>query len=229
MRSPSFARPVPWDSTISIVIRVSSEMTRFGEKLRAWRKSARVSQASLERTIGRARGWVSSHEKGATKPPDKATCQQIAHALGLADQVVWTAARAERLRGFDEDLWRWYEEIERQTPSTSSEVSSEMSDHQNDVNNLLKRLESEEPKDFEEPWTGTVTGKVHPTRYVTIKEFTLMVMHLHAKIDANIKEEESRVTRVFQDCVYNQKRNALVMQGRWAPPPLEKRKSDDAE
>ncbi|MAG24138.1 hypothetical protein CMI47_01035 [Candidatus Pacearchaeota archaeon] len=196
MRSPNFARTVPWDNTISIVIRVSNEMTRFGEKLRAWRKSARVSQASLERVIGRNRGWVNSHEKGVTKPPDKGTCDQIAQALGLADPVVWAAARAERLRGFDEDLWRWYEGTEGETTSTSFEVSREMSD--SDV------------------------------RYVTIQEFREVVESLTERM-RNLVTPEEKITQMLHDYAYTQKRNALVVQGRWAPPPLEKRKSDDPE
>ena len=196
MRSPNFARTVPWDNTISIVIRVSNEMTRFGEKLRAWRKSARVSQASLERVIGRNRGWVNSHEKGVTKPPDKGTCDQIAQALGLTDPVVWAAARAERLRGFDEDLWRWYEGTEGETTSTSFEVSREMSD--SDV------------------------------RYVTIQEFREVVESLTERM-RNLVTPEEKITQMLHDYAYTQKRNALVVQGRWAPPPLEKRKSDDPE
>ncbi len=73
-------------------------MIRFGEQLRAWRKKAGVSQAALERTIGKNRGWVNAQEKGGTKPPDKATCQEIAQALDLSDRLVWGTARAERLQ-----------------------------------------------------------------------------------------------------------------------------------
>lgn len=96
-------------------------MTRFGEQLRAWRKKAGVSQAALERTIGKNRGWVNAQEKGGTKPPDKETCQQIAQALDLSDRLVWGTARAERLQGFDEDLWIWYECGDQDAPGTSGD------------------------------------------------------------------------------------------------------------
>ena len=209
MRSPNFARTVPWDNTISIVIRVSNEMTRFGEKLRAWRKSARVSQASLERTIGRNRGWVNSHEKGVTKPPDKGTCEQIAQALGLADQVVWAAARAERLRGFDEDLWRWYEGTEGETTSTSFEVSSEMSDSD------VRYVTNQECRNC--VWDPETPGCICEV----IESLTERMR--------NLATPEEKITQMLHDYAYTQKRNALVVQGRWAPPPLEKRKSDDPE
>jgi transcriptional regulator with XRE-family HTH domain len=99
-------------------------MTRFGEQLRAWRKKAGVSQATLERTIGRNRGWVNAQEKAVTKPPDKATCQKIAQALDLSDRLVWGTARAERLQGFDEDLWLWYECGDQDAPgATGDEIT----------------------------------------------------------------------------------------------------------
>jgi transcriptional regulator with XRE-family HTH domain len=80
----------------------------FSEQLQAWRLQRGLTQAQLDVKLGRTSTFVRNLEAGVNKPPDFAMCKLIAEALGLHVRVVWDAAREQRLRAFDEDLYRHY-------------------------------------------------------------------------------------------------------------------------
>lgn len=80
----------------------------FPARLLAWRKKARVSQAALDAAIGHPRGYVAQIEMGRLRPPDRATCLEIGRVLGVSGPIVWDAARDERLKALDPDLYDHY-------------------------------------------------------------------------------------------------------------------------
>ena len=80
----------------------------FSELLQAWRLQRGLTQAQLDQRLERTSTFVRNLEAGVNKPPDFAMCKRIAEVLGLPARVVWDAAREQRLRAFDEDLYRHY-------------------------------------------------------------------------------------------------------------------------
>ncbi|MFH1462991.1 MAG: helix-turn-helix transcriptional regulator [Pseudomonadota bacterium] len=84
-------------------------MPTFAEKLREWRAHRGISQRVLDDVMNRKRSFTSNIESGLVKPPDQDTCLQLGEVLGVPGHVVWQAARSERLRSMDEELWRFYE------------------------------------------------------------------------------------------------------------------------
>lgn len=80
----------------------------FRDALKQWRIRSGLGQMELDAAIGKNRGFVNHLENGVTKPPERAVCFAIGAALGVSGEVVWDAARDERLQGFDLDLYRHY-------------------------------------------------------------------------------------------------------------------------
>lgn len=84
-------------------------MPSFAERLRDWRSQHSLSQRALDDAMNRKRSFTSNIESGLVKPPDQATCLELGEVLGVPGHVVWQAARSERLRSMDEELWQYYE------------------------------------------------------------------------------------------------------------------------
>jgi transcriptional regulator with XRE-family HTH domain len=84
-------------------------MQTFAERLKDWRAHRGLSQRGLDDAMNRKRSFTSNIESGLVKPPDQATCLELGEVLGIPGHVVWKAARSERLRLMDEELWSFYE------------------------------------------------------------------------------------------------------------------------
>lgn len=83
----------------------------FGERIKAWRERAALTQAELDAAIGKTRGYTSQLEGGhIKKPPDRDTCEQIARAVGVPKLEVWRHAARDRLREFDPELLAFHED-----------------------------------------------------------------------------------------------------------------------
>ncbi len=78
----------------------------FPGALRAWRARVGVSQAELDRRIGRTTGTIAQTELGRLQAPDRAGCARIAEALGVPEREVWITAREDRLRRFDAEIYQ---------------------------------------------------------------------------------------------------------------------------
>lgn len=97
-------------------------MKRFGERLRDWREQAaggKISQRRLDLAIEKnaTSYYTAQVESGKINPPDRATCDIIAGALGLEPEEVWRFAAPERLRalhGKPGDLADWHDQVVRQ-------------------------------------------------------------------------------------------------------------------
>lgn len=80
----------------------------FGSMVLKARVEARMTQAELERTIGKSRGYAARVESETIFPP-RAVVEQIAEALNLDPADAWRVSARDRLQA-DPDLWAWHEE-----------------------------------------------------------------------------------------------------------------------
>lgn len=78
---------------------------QFPAALRAWRRQAGMSAAELDAKLGKTPGTITQIELGRLKPPDRATCNGIAAAVGAPVADVWRLARDERLRLADAEAY----------------------------------------------------------------------------------------------------------------------------
>jgi transcriptional regulator with XRE-family HTH domain len=102
---------------------VKMSQPSFRASLKEWRHRQGLSQRDLDTAMGRKRSFTSNLEAGLTKPPDRATCTRLGEVLEVPGEVVWRAAREERLRAFDEELWEYYEGGATLTARTDSEAA----------------------------------------------------------------------------------------------------------
>jgi predicted ATPase/DNA-binding XRE family transcriptional regulator len=75
-------------------------MTAFGDKLRGYRHTARLTQAELAERAGLSEREISDLERGLTKTPQRATVSLLADALGLPANEAETFQLAARPRTF---------------------------------------------------------------------------------------------------------------------------------
>ena len=99
----------------------------FGDRIKEWRVRAGKTQAELDDAIGKRLGYTSQLEGGhIKKPPDRATCEEIARALAVSTHEVWRHAARARLKEFDPQLLEFHdEEIGRVGGGSASAMSDE--------------------------------------------------------------------------------------------------------
>ncbi len=108
----------------------------FGDKLKQWRGERGLTQADLDKAIGKNRGHIAQIETGRLKPPEMPLCARIADVLGLDPVDVWEAAAPERLERFDSDLLDWH----RRQVNRARELP--LSDEESTFVQELRRLRS---------------------------------------------------------------------------------------
>lgn len=87
----------------------------FRETLGRWVERSGLSNAEIDRAIGKGRGYVGRVMKGTIPPPDRATCDAIGEVLAERQAIaraaeVWDLAARERLEALDPDLRAWLDE-----------------------------------------------------------------------------------------------------------------------
>ncbi len=119
----------------------------FADQLRAWRKKKGLSQRALDKAIGGRQSFTSNIESGLVKPPPYQACMTLGEALGVPGELVWQAARGERLRALDEELWAYYEG----EGATSRARSLDLSYFEAELVQYLRWLDEEFPEETEPP------------------------------------------------------------------------------
>jgi transcriptional regulator with XRE-family HTH domain len=99
----------------------------FGGRIKEWRVRAGKTQAELDDAIGKRLGYTSQLEGGhIKKPPDRATCEEIARALAVSTDEVWRHAARARLKEFDPQLLEFHDdELVRAGGGSASGLSDE--------------------------------------------------------------------------------------------------------
>lgn len=133
---------------------------KFSELIESLRMQQGLSQLQLDQKIGRKPSFIRNLEAGINRPPDLETCRQIAASLGVSARLIWDAARDERLRALDEDLYRAYVLGERIDP-LPGEAEAEAADlvrseEEDFLLELLRWLDEDLPDPDEEPLAGLV-------------------------------------------------------------------------
>ncbi len=129
----------------------------FSERLQAWRLQRGLTQAQLDVQLGRTSTFVRNLEAGVNKPPDFGTCKLIAAALDLPARLVWDAAREQRLRGFDEDLYRYYvlgERVDELPGDNAAPDERPWTPEETFLIQTLRWLDEDVPEDDGEPLAG---------------------------------------------------------------------------
>lgn len=110
----------------------------FGERIKAWRERAVLTQAELDAAIGKTRGYTSQLEGGhIKKPPDRTTCEGLARALGVPKSEVWRYAARERLREFDAELLSFHDD---ELARTGTDRDGDRGDRERDLLDACRRF-----------------------------------------------------------------------------------------
>lgn len=138
----------------------TSAPSRFSQTLQSLRLQQGLTQSQLDDKIGRKPSFVRNLEAGINRPPDLATCRQIAAALGVSARTIWDAAKDERLRALDEDLYRAYVLAERIDPlpgeDDAGDVEPALTEEESLLLEILRWLDTDVPARSGEPLAGVV-------------------------------------------------------------------------
>ena len=109
---------------------------RFGDYLKSRRKSRKITQEDLARSLDVSSVYIHQLETGKVDAPCFERCQQLSSILSIRIEEIWSVARTERLKKF----------IEKE--AISEEELEVLTNEEKRLIKLYRSLDDEIRKDF---------------------------------------------------------------------------------
>ena len=122
-------------------------MTEFGEFLKKQRKKRKMTQEDLARRLNVSNSYIHQLETGKIDARGKRRCEQLAEALGIDVDELWSKARKERLEKYAERAGVSLEEFFQEVGAEVDGV--ELSSAERSLIRLYRKLDPQTKKEFD--------------------------------------------------------------------------------
>ena len=122
-------------------------MSEFGEFLKKQRKKKKLTQEDLAHKLNVSNTYIHQLETGKIDAPNYQRCEQLAQALGIEVDELWSRARKERLEKYAERAGVSLEEL---CQELGAEVDGiELTPAERSLIRLYRKLDTQTRKEFD--------------------------------------------------------------------------------
>ncbi len=122
-------------------------MSEFGEFLKKQRKKKKLTQEDLAQKLNVSNTYIHQLETGKIDAPNYQRCEQLAEALGIGIEELWSRARRERLEKYAERAGVSLEELFQELGAEVDGI--ELTPSERSLVRLYRKLDTQTRREFD--------------------------------------------------------------------------------